>query len=74
MGAPTPIRCVLASWLEKGWELSTTDRELVPKFYAWRRPRSVWSRHPHMSPAELLTEHLRRRQRMMEALGIVVTT
>ena len=27
-----------------------------------------------MSPTELLAEHLRRRQRMMESLGIAVTT
>jgi hypothetical protein len=70
--ASTPVRCLVASWLENDWDLTTTDRKLEPIFYVWRRPRSLWSRHPWMSPADLLAEHLRRRQRMMDVLGIVV--
>lgn len=71
---PAPIGCTVVSWLEEGWDLSTSDREPQPINYAWRRPRSVWSRHPQVSPAELFAEHLRRRQHMLEALRIAVIT
>ena len=70
----TPVRCLVASCLENDWELMTTDRKPMPLFYAWRRPRYLWSRHPRMSPVELLAEHLQRRRQMMNALGIAVTT
>jgi hypothetical protein len=66
--------CVVVSWLDDGWDLSTSDREPSPLNYAWRRPRSVWSRHPEMSPAQLVAEHLRRRRRMVHALGIAIVT
>lgn len=69
-----PAHCVVVSWLEDGWDLSTSDREPLPLNYAWRRPRSVWSRHPQMSPTQLVAEHLRRRERMVHALGVAVVT
>jgi hypothetical protein len=69
---PTPMRCMIASFLEGDWSLSTTDRPLKPIYYAWRRPRSLWTRHVHMTPARLLAEHLRRRKRMLDALGIAI--
>ena len=71
---PMRMRVSIGSRLEKEWELSTTGAEFRPLHYVWRRPQSAWSCHPHMSPTELLAEHLRRRQRMMESLGIAVTT
>ena len=72
--AAAPLRCLVVSWLGDGWDLTTSDGEPRPISYAWRQARSLWSRHPQMSSAKLLVEQVRRRQCMMDGLGIVVIT
>jgi hypothetical protein len=72
--AATTLRCMIASQMEDGWQLSTGDREPQVMTYAWRRPRALWSSHPRFRVTELLAEHLRRRQMMMERLHVAVIT
>ena len=73
-GAPGPMRCMIGSWLQDDWEITTTDRDPDPMMWAWRRPHSVWSSYPRLSSEELLTEHLQRRRWMIDTLGVAVAT
>jgi hypothetical protein len=73
-GAVSTMRCMLGTLFTDRWDLTTTDREptdLVMS-YAWRRPRNLWSCHPGYSLSELLAEHLRRRNQMIESVHIAV--
>jgi hypothetical protein len=66
---PTPVRSMIASSLEGGWQLSTTDRKADAVTYMLRRPRSLWSSHPDAGPRELLQLHLEWRKRISAELG-----
>jgi hypothetical protein len=70
----SPMRCMIASMLTDGWDLATTDRNLPPLSYAWRRPRTLWESYPDLTVAELLAAHLERRQQLIDRLGISVKT
>ena len=61
----------MASELDQGWQLSTSNLALYdPGTYVMRRPRTLWSRHPGTPIAELFRIHLDRRGQMSNDLGI----
>jgi hypothetical protein len=68
------MRCMIGSLLDDDWSLTTSDRQLNPISYAWRRPRSLWSYDTVKTPRQLFAEHLKRRQRMIECLHIGIQT
>jgi hypothetical protein len=70
----SPMRCMIASMFTDGWDLATTDRNLPPLSYAWRRPRTLWEIFPDQTVPELLAAHLERRQQMIDRLGIALRT
>jgi hypothetical protein len=67
-----PMRCNVISILEDGWTLSSGNREWaqVRAIWMWRRPRSLWTRHPGATPSEILDAHMERRQRIVHDLGL----
>jgi hypothetical protein len=67
---PTSVGCSLVSLFKENWGLSTSDRKPEPLYYAWRRPRMLWSSLPGVSPTDLLTEHLKLRQQMIQGLHL----
>jgi hypothetical protein len=67
---PTEMRSVVASILEDGWYISTTNR--IPMGTSWiiRRPNSLYQSFPEMSPTQLFHAHLQERSRIMTDLGV----
>jgi hypothetical protein len=65
---PAPMGCLVASLLDDGWQLSTTDRKPNASNYLLRRRRSLWTAHPGAAPADLWREHLTWRQQITSDL------
>lgn len=71
-----PMGCVFASALDRGWTLSTTDRQLSSLGAVWyaflRRPRGLLVCRPEFSAEQLLQSHLELRQQMLADLNVQV--
>ncbi len=67
-----PMGCVVASLMEDGWSLATTDRKPQALVYLMRRPRALWTSRPLSKPAELMHHHLDRRRQIAHELGVKV--
>jgi hypothetical protein len=81
---PTVMTCVFTSVLNSNtmenaerWTLETSNSKGhsgAGITWAMRRPRSIWSRHPDWTPAQLLSFHLERRAQMIQNLQLSVVT
>ena len=62
-----PMSCNVASQAAPDWSLETTS---TPPYaadsilYAMRRPHALWNRQPQLAPRELISLHLRQRDRV----------
>jgi hypothetical protein len=71
-GAAVPMRCMLLSYLDDGWSVSTSDRKATREFYLMRRPKAVWESRPGEDVEELFDAHLELRRRMVSDLDVEV--
>jgi len=72
--AANPVGFMIASGMEGGYQLSTTNRKPDGGTWILRRPKSLWTSHPTAAPAALLQTHLERRQALSRELGVGIRT
>lgn len=69
-GNTTTGTVFVLSKLDDNWFLSSRNSKPHAIECMWRRPRSLWNAIHGAEPDELLGEHLRMRQRMIDGLGV----
>jgi hypothetical protein len=69
-GVAVPLRCMIATHMDDGWSLTTTNRAPSKEGYLMRRPRAPWRSLPEEDPEDLLTHHRKMRKKMLKALDI----